>query len=84
MEGPRGFLARLIVGGGIGSLLGVLFAPESGEGTRGRVRDRGQRLTEEEAEKIVALDAGAGDFLTNPFGIEELLTRLRVCAMRAR
>lgn len=36
---------------------------------------------EQEAEKIAALDAGADDYLTKPFGIGELLARLRV-AMR--
>jgi gas vesicle protein len=45
MEEPRGFLVGLIIGGGIGALLGVLFAPESGEVTRERVRDQGQRVT---------------------------------------
>lgn len=37
-------------------------------------------LTEEstEAQKIAALDAGADDYLTKPFGIGELLARLRV------
>jgi two-component system, OmpR family, KDP operon response regulator KdpE len=32
----------------------------------------------DEAEKIRALDAGADDYLTKPFGIGELLARLRV------
>lgn len=36
---------------------------------------------DEEAEKIAALDAGADDYLTKPFGMGELLARLRV-AMR--
>jgi two-component system KDP operon response regulator KdpE len=36
-------------------------------------------VREEEVEKIGALDAGADDFLTKPFGIGELLARLRVC-----
>jgi two-component system KDP operon response regulator KdpE len=37
----------------------------------------------DEAEKIRALDAGADDYLTKPFGIGELLARLRV-ALRHR
>jgi two-component system KDP operon response regulator KdpE len=32
----------------------------------------------QEADKIMALDAGADDYLTKPFGIGELLARLRV------
>ncbi|HZN37116.1 MAG TPA: response regulator [Pirellulaceae bacterium] len=37
----------------------------------------------QEADKIAALDAGADDYLTKPFGIGELLARLRV-ALRHR
>jgi two-component system KDP operon response regulator KdpE len=35
-------------------------------------------VREEENEKIAALDAGADDYLTKPFGIGELLARMRV------
>ena len=37
-----------------------------------------------EADKIAALDAGADDYLTKPFGSGELLARLRVLLRRAR
>jgi two-component system KDP operon response regulator KdpE len=37
-----------------------------------------------EAEKIAALDAGADDYLTKPFGGGELLARLRVLLRRAQ
>ena len=36
-----------------------------------------------EADKIAALDAGADDYLTKPFGVGELLARVRVALRRA-
>ncbi|MGW6461539.1 response regulator transcription factor, partial [Streptomyces sp. NPDC055078] len=35
-------------------------------------------------EKVEALDAGADDFLTKPFGMDELVARLRAAARRGR
>jgi two-component system KDP operon response regulator KdpE len=40
------------------------------------VRDR-------EADKVAALDAGADDYVTKPFGMDELLARLRAAIRRA-
>jgi two-component system KDP operon response regulator KdpE len=37
----------------------------------------------QEADKIAALDAGADDYLTKPFGIGELLARMRAALRRA-
>jgi two-component system KDP operon response regulator KdpE len=37
----------------------------------------------DEQEKIAALDAGADDYVTKPFGIDELLARLRAVLRRA-
>jgi two-component system KDP operon response regulator KdpE len=36
-----------------------------------------------EADKVLALDAGADDYLTKPFGVDELLARMRVVLRRA-
>jgi two-component system KDP operon response regulator KdpE len=38
----------------------------------------------QEAEKIAALDAGADDYLTKPFGVGELLARVRAMLRRAK
>jgi len=37
-----------------------------------------------EADKVEALDAGADDYLTKPFGLAELLARMRVALRHAR
>lgn len=39
---------------------------------------------DQEAQKVTALDAGADDYLTKPFGINELLARMRSALRRAR
>ena len=38
----------------------------------------------DEADKITALDAGADDYLTKPFGVGELLARVRANVRRRR
>ncbi len=40
-------------------------------------------VREQEADKIAALDAGADDYVTKPFGMGELLARLRASLRRA-
>src|SRR6185436_20106240 len=37
----------------------------------------------DEQEKVAALDAGADDYVTKPFGMDELLARLRALLRRA-
>jgi len=37
---------------------------------------------EDEEEKVAALDAGADDYVTKPFGVDELLARLRAAMRR--
>ncbi len=38
----------------------------------------------EEKDKVAALDLGADDYLTKPFGVEELMARVRAVLRRAR
>jgi two-component system KDP operon response regulator KdpE len=40
-------------------------------------------VRESEADKVAALDAGADDYVTKPFGMDELLARLRDALRRA-
>jgi two-component system KDP operon response regulator KdpE len=40
-------------------------------------------VQEQEAAKVAALDAGADDYVTKPFGMGELLARMRVALRRA-
>jgi two-component system KDP operon response regulator KdpE len=40
-------------------------------------------VRESESEKVAALDAGADDYVTKPFGMDELLARLRAALRRA-
>jgi two-component system KDP operon response regulator KdpE len=39
-------------------------------------------VREQESDKVLALDAGADDYVTKPFGMDELLARLRAAVRR--
>lgn len=41
-------------------------------------------VREAQADKVAALDAGADDYVTKPFGVDELLARLRATMRRAQ
>ncbi len=41
-------------------------------------------VRESERDKVAALDAGADDYVTKPFGMDELLARLRAALRRAQ
>jgi gas vesicle protein len=51
-RGPAGFVAGVLFGAFLGAAFAVLFAPDRGDKTRGRVRRRMQSLREDALEGI--------------------------------
>jgi gas vesicle protein len=51
-RGPAGFAAGLLFGVVLGAAIALLFAPERGEKTRGRLRKRMRSLSEDAREGI--------------------------------
>ena len=51
-RGPAGFTAGLLLGVVLGAAVALMFAPEEGEKTRGRLRRRVQSLGEDAREGI--------------------------------
>ncbi len=52
MTNTNKILAALAVGVAVGSILGVLFAPDSGEHTRQKIADGGKKLTDSLKDKM--------------------------------
>ncbi len=61
---------------------GLTFAKEVREWTNTPILVLSARGLEED--KVAALDAGADDYLTKPFGVNELLARIRVALRHAQ
>ena len=55
-------LTYLLVGGGIGAILALLFAPKSGEELRGDIADVTRKGIEKSKEAAVQLQEKAGDY----------------------
>ena len=70
-------------------MLDLLMPRLDGVGFLGRFREWSSApllvlsALEEERRKVQALDAGADDYLTKPFGMDELLARVRAALRRA-
>lgn len=71
-------------------LLDVMMPRMDGLEVCRRVRERSTvpivvlTALDDEADKVAALDLGADDYLTKPFGVEELLARLRAVLRRSQ
>lgn len=70
-------------------ILDLLLPDATGTDVCRRLREWSQvpvlvlSAVDEEREKVAALDAGADDYVTKPFGLEELLARVRAALRRA-
>jgi two-component system KDP operon response regulator KdpE len=71
-------------------ILDLMMPTMDGLETTRRIRQSSQvpivilTALDEEKDKVAALDLGADDYLTKPFGVEELLARIRAVLRRAK
>jgi gas vesicle protein len=81
----RGGFGSFLLGLGIGAMVGFLFAPETGDATRSKLRDLRDLATEKAGELGEILDAGdAGDADEEPPAREALQRRLGEAKQRRR
>jgi two-component system KDP operon response regulator KdpE len=71
------------IGGSMGSVMGEMLTLAVEKAAREKLPIIIVSVREHEQDKIAALDAGADDYLTKPFGVGELMARLRVALRRS-
>jgi len=77
-RGGGGFVSGLLFGGLLGAVLGVVFAPRSGEETRRMIRDRGMELRDQVTEGIDEARSTATETL------DDVVTKVDTLQQRGR
>ncbi len=57
------FIAGVVVGAAVGTIAGLLFAPEAGTETRKKLSDKGKEMSEDLYEKFDELKDSLGEML---------------------